>query len=383
MKDNDDDGSPVKPGLKTPPNRSPTPPSPVARFRHGLGPQNGGFTPSPVKTFKAPRARTDDSSSGSEEKAPRRGKGTRLRRRGPSQRDSSIQADSGQMSQAAVFKMPGGGSSPILDPTGTEADAFSSGLSSPEDDYGEHGRELIPNQGLVRTPAHLPTCPLCDEPLDSVVLKANPLRSGMNFDQQMKFCLAHKKISARAEWNSKGYPEIKWQRLDLRMSCLHPYMQMVLRGKKSPFRDSLEEDIAAGTSRTLKKTESRLVPGYYGPRGLRAMSEYIIGEFSAVLRSRSVEDKTISARGPTTFVYRVMVPELAVQLIREDMGVGAEDARVIMRESMALGTLLNEEIADVVLKDKDTEDEDTENEHMEKEGSNSISELSEVESIGL
>jgi len=214
---------------------------------------------------------------------------------------------------------------------------------------------------------------MCNEPLDDNILETLPLRSGMNFDQQMKFCVAHRKISAGEDWKSRGYPDIDWQELDSRMVPHYPYLKAILEGKKSHFGDLLSKDIAAGKNRTLKKTEERLVPGYYGLRGLTAMSENIINEFSALLRSRSVQDRTISARGYTSFVQVVMVPELAVRLIMEDMKVEAEAARVILRDSMALGTLLNEEIADVVLKDRDTDDED----------SGTLSELSDVESVGF
>lgn len=71
-------------------------------------------------------------------------------------------------------------------------------------------------------------------------------------------------------------------------------------------------------------------------------------KFSAQLRRIAVTDRLVAARGVTGYVQTVLVPELAVRLIREDMGVGVEDARQVMRESVGIGDLLNEEVEDVV-----------------------------------
>jgi hypothetical protein len=92
-----------------------------------------------------------------------------------------------------------------------------------------------------------------------------------------------------------------------------------------------------------------LTPGYYGTRGLRAMSENIMSKFSPLLRKIAVKDRLVSTRGVTGYVQTVLVPELAVRLIGEDMGVGEDGARQIMRESVGKEDLLNEEIEDVVI----------------------------------
>ncbi len=44
----------------------------------------------------------------------------------------------------------------------------------------------------------------------------------------------------------------------------------------------------------------------------------------------------------------VLVPELAVLLVKEDMGVDDEEARGILQESIEIGDLLNEEEEEVI-----------------------------------
>jgi hypothetical protein len=78
------------------------------------------------------------------------------------------------------------------------------------------------------------------------------------------------------------------------------------------------------------------------------MSENIIDKFASQLRRIAVTDRLVSSRGVTSYVQNVLVPELAVKLICEDMSLGVEEARQVMRESVALGDLLNEEVEDVV-----------------------------------
>ncbi len=71
-------------------------------------------------------------------------------------------------------------------------------------------------------------------------------------------------------------------------------------------------------------------------------------KFSSQLRRIAVTDRLVAARGVTSYVQNVLVPELAVRLICEDLGLEVEEARQVMRESVGLGDLLNEEVEDVV-----------------------------------
>jgi hypothetical protein len=197
------------------------------------------------------------------------------------------------------------------------------------------------------------TCPMCGDIVDSEFLRTYNNGNLMNLRMQIKFCRAHKKKSARDTWISLGYPTIDWDSLDERIAKHHYFLQNLLNGASSHYRDALSESVKSGKNRTLKQSmlssDMPLGPGYYGSRGLRAMSENIMNEFSPQLRKIAVKDRLVAARGVIGYVQAVLVPELATRLIGEDMGVSTEQARKIMSESVGLGDLLNDELQDVVV----------------------------------
>lgn len=89
---------------------------------------------------------------------------------------------------------------------------------------------------------------------------------------------------------------------------------------------------------------AKLSAGYYGPKGSQKLTSIIISRFSSLLRKLSTTDPLISSGGGgTQFVQMVLVPELTVCLVKQDMGVDEEEARVIMRESENIGALVNGE----------------------------------------
>ena len=151
----------------------------------------------------------------------------------------------------------------------------------------------------------------------------------------------------------RGFPDIKWNRLEGRIQRQYGFLRGILEGGKSFYGEMFSQTVKSGRNKELLKAESSLIPGYYGIRGLRAMSENIVGEFSSMLRKRAVLDRLVSARGHIAYVQCVLVPELAVRLIMEDMNISAEGARLIMKDSIWVGELLNEEVADVIVDDDD------------------------------
>ncbi len=210
-------------------------------------------------------------------------------------------------------------------------------------------------------------CPICSDPVGKETLDhfvREPSR--MVFDEQMRFCTWHRRKSAQRTWDDRGYPQIDWNGLAKRIGRHHGHLGAILKGSPCHFRRALEEQVAAGKSRTLKKADERIIPGYYGLRGLQAMSRTIVDEFQTLLRTCAVQDRLISARGSMAFVQTVMVPELAVRLIMDDMKAGEERARAILYESAPLGELLSEDIPDVVAQDRDSgSDEDSDSELTE------------------
>ncbi|TAQ89690.1 hypothetical protein B7494_g1962 [Chlorociboria aeruginascens] len=201
-----------------------------------------------------------------------------------------------------------------------------------------------------------PRCPMCNQPVDSEELTAY---GAMNTRQQEKFCRSHQKKTARADWASKGYPEIDWNRLETRLAKHHSYIKKLINGASCYYRELLEDAVNTGKDRSLMKMTTDLTPGYYGSRGLRVMSENIMTKFTPILKKRAPMDRLIAARTPIGFVQAVLVPEVVVLLIREDMGVDVDEARQILKDSIGVGELVHEEIRDVVVqKVADSEDDD-------------------------
>lgn len=187
-------------------------------------------------------------------------------------------------------------------------------------------------------------CPMCDEPVDKQWLSEYSKGQRMSISRQAKFCHLHKKRSARELWEARGYPEVDWGQLEARIESHRSFLESLINGAASHFGERLWEKIRTGENRTLFTTDDYPIPGYYGLRGMSVMTEGIVGAFSWLLRERAPLDRLISARGHTAYVQAVLVPELGVRLIMEDMGIGGEgEARAVMRESRAVGVILNDE----------------------------------------
>lgn len=142
-------------------------------------------------------------------------------------------------------------------------------------------------------------------------------------------------------WQAKRYPEVDWENLYKRFAAHRTFLLGIVNGKDSHFRRILAQKVESGQARSMKK-EGNMNPGYYGPRGFDLMCDYLVDEFGELLKGRAVDDRVIAGRGSAAFIQTVLVAELAVQLIKNDMGVSAEAARSIMEESKALGEMIHE-----------------------------------------
>jgi hypothetical protein len=189
----------------------------------------------------------------------------------------------------------------------------------------------------------LPSCPWCGEPVEESLLKDFSKGVRLNVRMQTKFCQEHRRQTALKTWESKQYPQIVWEELEDRLAKHREFLLGIVNGKSSHFRTKLADDIEAGKARSMKK-EGNLNPGYYGPRGFNIMSDYLVEEFSDLLKQRAVDDRVIAGRGSAAFIQAVLVAELGVRLISEDMGVDIVEARNIMEESKALGDMVHEEV---------------------------------------
>jgi hypothetical protein len=185
-------------------------------------------------------------------------------------------------------------------------------------------------------------CPWCGKPVKAEALKS--LSKGrMNVRMQTRFCRMHQKQTARDDWQLAGYPDINWDTLPDRLARHHDLLLSIVNGERtSPFRDALAEDIRKGKSRTLRQEEN-LNPGYYGPRGFNLMCDFLVTNFSDLLKDRAVSDVVIAGRGSAAFIQAVLVAELAVELIKEDMSIGDAEARTVFHESKELGEFVHED----------------------------------------
>jgi RTC4-like domain len=69
-------------------------------------------------------------------------------------------------------------------------------------------------------------------------------------------------------------------------------------------------------------------------------------KFTDRIRKLAPKDRLISSGGISSFVQTVMVPELAVLLVQEDMGLDGDMARKVLVDSIDIGDLLNEDDED-------------------------------------
>ncbi|CAL3962316.1 unnamed protein product [Diplocarpon coronariae] len=194
-------------------------------------------------------------------------------------------------------------------------------------------------------------CPMCGAQVSPDAIREYSKSGHMSIRIQERFCRSHRVKSAEEDWEISGYPQINWGELDERISKHHSFIKRLINGQDSHYRHLLTEKVTAGKDRNLMKMTSNLTPGYYGARGLRAISENIFHKFTPLLKRRMVLDPLMSARGYTAYVQTVLVPEVTVKLIAEDMKVDAETGRRILSDSVDMGELLSEEIEDVVGKE--------------------------------
>lgn len=81
-----------------------------------------------------------------------------------------------------------------------------------------------------------------------------------------------------------------------------------------------------------------------------------MSKFAGKIRRLAASDDLISLGGVSEFVQAVLVPEMAVLLVQADMNIEDEEkAREVLRLSIDIGHMLNEE-EDEVIKDPDPEE---------------------------
>ena len=214
----------------------------------------------------------------------------------------------------------------------------------------------------LSTPPDSPTktrCPLCKGLVEKEWFEEVTGCKRLTMRQQSEFCKSHKIKSAHDDWRQRGYPNIDWTTFNQRMMSYHSAIENTLQGHKPSFyRNALEDSIRAGKNRTLKQTMMQghdlegLCLGYYGSRGAKMMVDNIIVRFASKLRRLGNSDKLISTSGVSGYVQAVLAPELAVLLVMDDMNTDEDGAREVLKESVDIGNLLNEEEDEVTQRER-------------------------------
>lgn len=71
--------------------------------------------------------------------------------------------------------------------------------------------------------------------------------------------------------------------------------------------------------------------------------------FAPQLRRLAAADNIVKTAGVAGYAQAVLVPELAVRLVKEDMNIDDDQsARQILRDSISIGEKLNAQLNDVV-----------------------------------
>lgn len=204
-------------------------------------------------------------------------------------------------------------------------------------------------------------CRLCSSRVElSVYQEFASRHKKMNIRQQMIFCQAHKMRQAQRMWDERGYPSIDWQKFEkVRIPKHVPHLTKVLRRKIPSFYQSKLDGIAHNTKASRKAMNHYLKngildiakQGYYGPRGARIMGHAITTSMYKAIEGQLLRDKVVRAVGVGAYVTSVLVPELMVELVKDDMDLkDNEQAMTVLDESTDVGALLSADDDEAVLR---------------------------------
>lgn len=183
---------------------------------------------------------------------------------------------------------------------------------------------------------------------------------GTGIRRRQRICAAHKKRKAERAWKENGYPTIDWQQLEADRIPRHlPHLNNVLRRKAPSFyRTELDAVEQKGRRKLHDYLKDGVIyiakQGYYGPRGAGVMGHAITTTMENELAAQLKTDKVVRAAGFGGYVSAVLVPELMIELVKEDMRVTtSEEARKILEQSTEDGALINGDDDEVVLRAED------------------------------
>ncbi|KAJ5758006.1 uncharacterized protein N7511_006700 [Penicillium nucicola] len=229
--------------------------------------------------------------------------------------------------------------------------SLSSPLSSPSGSLYEQMSQFEHQQ---ESPPEKALCPMCKAEVEREILDSFEAQPKQRIREQQQFCASHQERSAMKEWETKGYPEINWDTFDERLQRHFPELEKLLVPDSSCYyRNILDTSMKSGQAKNFRLTLDgdgleTITCGYYGTKGAGKMLQAVIDRFSLRLRRLATSDHLAKTAGVAGYAQSVLVPELAVRLVKEDMDVSDEAARQILRESIEIGERLNPALNDAV-----------------------------------
>ncbi|KAF2831282.1 hypothetical protein CC86DRAFT_366681 [Ophiobolus disseminans] len=249
--------------------------------------------------------------------------------------------------------------------------SFQPNSSAPEEGLGNLDEYL---GQLPKEEEEGSTCPICKEPVETDGYWEFWKGKAKTVKNQNTFCRAHRVKSAWVEYRSEGYPDIDWSRLPQRIRQHRMTLYKILNNERpSAYREHYKPIALTGKAATVPSRRKDLpehvqeelesyalddqstYPGYYGPHGRRIVTEYVMKMLKNEIKNCT--DAVVQGSGPATFIQAVLVPEMAILLIKEDCRVDREEAEDIREKTYEMGMLLNEEIEDQVEVHDQSDDE--------------------------
>ncbi|KAK5172123.1 uncharacterized protein LTR77_003761 [Saxophila tyrrhenica] len=258
----------------------------------------------------------------------------------------------GSSGEQPQWQAVGGGTVHGHDADSLPSSPLSSAPSSP-------GVEEVPAPHLFPPTDYVSTveCAICGQQVDKVLREEfeDQFTGGrqLSYKWQQRFCTHHRRHVGEQQWETRQLPVIDWDGLEERMLGRDAHLLAVMDGTKPSYHRRQLEERSKERSRSAIEVvtdgvKRGMLVGYYGPRGERTMTEHIVTHLSDQLRAQAKKDDLIATAGVSGgvsgFVQAVLVPELAQQLVMEDMGIGTEEeARRLIAETAELGELIHPE----------------------------------------
>ncbi|KAI9279793.1 RTC4-like domain-containing protein [Sporodiniella umbellata] len=156
------------------------------------------------------------------------------------------------------------------------------------------------------------------------------------------FCYTHRlELVWKPMAKSQGYPDpVDFEILSSRIEGQRHVLLDIIQGQKESgcFTKAkqrvqqLGSHKAKGAKELIHQFEQTL-PGYYGLKGMEEMMRVL----ATMFLDKELDRKASNPLEPLEYIQQVLVPECALRLIQEDMGVDMKKAKRIMEESIDYG----------------------------------------------